>query len=134
LCRAGRAHAGPDSAAWAETQSNLGNALRGLGERESGTARLEEAVVAYGEALKERTRERVPLGWAETFGNQGITMMIIADRTNDGALAETAMTQVVMAYETMRDGGHSQGAALFKADLTKAQAIRDRLKGKMRAR
>ena len=31
-----------------------------LGERESGTGRLEEAVTAYREALKERTRERVP--------------------------------------------------------------------------
>jgi tetratricopeptide (TPR) repeat protein len=31
---------------WATTQNNLGNALRSLGERESGTARLEEAVAA----------------------------------------------------------------------------------------
>ena len=41
------------------TQNNLGNALWRLGERESGTARLEEAVAAYREALKEITRERV---------------------------------------------------------------------------
>jgi hypothetical protein len=34
-----------------------------LGERENGTARVEDAVVAYREALKERTRERVPLDW-----------------------------------------------------------------------
>ena len=32
------------------TQNNLGNALWRLGERESGTARLEEAVAAYREA------------------------------------------------------------------------------------
>ena len=32
---------------------NLGNALLTLGERESGTAKLEEAVSAYREALKE---------------------------------------------------------------------------------
>jgi hypothetical protein len=32
-----------------------------LGERESGTARLEEAVAAYRAALEEGTRERVPL-------------------------------------------------------------------------
>ena len=36
---------------WAMTQNNLGNALRRLGERESGTTRLEEAVAAYREAL-----------------------------------------------------------------------------------
>src|SRR5262245_9806964 len=37
---------------WATTQNNLGNALSTLGERESGTARLEEAVAVYREALK----------------------------------------------------------------------------------
>jgi hypothetical protein len=46
---------------WAETQNNLGNALLRLGERESGTVRLEEAVVAYRAALEEWTRERGPL-------------------------------------------------------------------------
>jgi hypothetical protein len=38
---------------WVMTQTNLGSALRVLSERESGTARLEEAVAAYREALKE---------------------------------------------------------------------------------
>ena len=56
---------------WAMTQNNLGNALSTLGERESGTARLEEAVSAYREALEERTRERVPLEWATTQNNLG---------------------------------------------------------------
>jgi tetratricopeptide (TPR) repeat protein len=46
---------------WATTQNNLGNALFRLGERESGTKHLEEAVAAYGAALEEWTRERVPL-------------------------------------------------------------------------
>ena len=32
--------------------------------RESGTARLEEAVAAYRAALEEWTRDRVPLDWA----------------------------------------------------------------------
>jgi hypothetical protein len=42
---------------WAMTQTNLGFALFRLGERESGTARLEEAA-AYREALQESTRAR----------------------------------------------------------------------------
>jgi exonuclease VII small subunit len=37
---------------WAMTQNNLGGALRTLGERESGTARLEEAIAAYRAAIK----------------------------------------------------------------------------------
>ena len=38
---------------WATTQTDLGLALWKLGERESGTAKLEEAVAAFREALKE---------------------------------------------------------------------------------
>ena len=37
-----------------------GGALLNLGKRESGTERLEQAVAAFIEALKERTRERMP--------------------------------------------------------------------------
>jgi hypothetical protein len=48
------------------TQNNLGAAL---GARESGTARLEEAVAAYRAALEERTQERVPLDWATMQNN-----------------------------------------------------------------
>jgi hypothetical protein len=46
------------------TQNNLGAALATLGGRESGTARLEEAVAAFRSALEESTRERTPLQWA----------------------------------------------------------------------
>ena len=46
--------------------SNLGIALWKLGERESGTARLEEAVATFRATLKERSCDRVPLDWATT--------------------------------------------------------------------
>ena len=59
---------------WAATQNNLGVALTTLGERESGTERLEQAVAAYTEALKEYTRERVPLDWAATQNNLGAAL------------------------------------------------------------
>ena len=49
----------------------LGNALQALGERESGTARLEQAVKAYQAALLEWTRDRVPLDWASAQNNLG---------------------------------------------------------------
>lgn len=69
---------------WAKAQYNLGNTLKIIGEREirtgffeevilgkckSGTARLEGAVTAYREALKEFTRERAPLQWAGVQDN-----------------------------------------------------------------
>jgi hypothetical protein len=72
----------------------------------------------------------VPLDWARSFGNQGVAMMLIADRTNDGALAETAAAQIQTAYQTLRDRGDEYQSTQFQSQLTKAQAIRDRLKGK----
>ena len=53
---------------------NLGIALGALGERESGTARLEEAVAAFRAALEECTRDRVPLQWATTQTNLGAAL------------------------------------------------------------
>ena len=50
---------------WARARTISAIALSRLGERENGTARLEEAVAAYRAALKEQTRERVPLDWAD---------------------------------------------------------------------
>jgi hypothetical protein len=45
---------------WATTQNNVGNALRVLGERESRTESLQQAVAAYREALKVFTKEATP--------------------------------------------------------------------------
>ena len=58
---------------------------RELGERESGTARLEEAVAAYREALKEWTRERVPLEWATTQNNLGNALRALGERESGTA-------------------------------------------------
>ena len=54
---------------WAMTQNNLGNALLALGQRESGTARLDEAVGAYREALKELTLAQADHYQAGVKGN-----------------------------------------------------------------
>jgi hypothetical protein len=57
-------------------------------------------------------------------------MILIADRTDDSALAEIAVEQIEAAHKTLREGGHQQGVAIYDAQLPKARAIRDRLKGK----
>jgi hypothetical protein len=87
-------------------------------------------VAAYRAALEERARERMPLQWAASTGNQGVAMMVIADRTDDAALAETAVQQIEAAYEMTQSGGHEQWAAYYRAQLARAQAVRDRLKGR----
>jgi hypothetical protein len=103
--------------------------LVSLGRRESGTAKLEEAVVVFSEALSEQTRERVPLDWARSLGNQGGALMLLAERRQDAAMAETALSQINTAFETMRDGGHAPNAAFYESQLPRARAIVARLRG-----
>ena len=72
----------------------LGAALVTLGERESGTERLEQAVAAFTEALKERTRARAPLDWAATQSNLGAALAILGRRESGTERLE----QAVAAY------------------------------------
>ena len=59
-----------------QTQNNLGLALARLGERESGTARLEEAVAAFRAALEEMTPQIDPTNYQLTMKdlNQVLTL------------------------------------------------------------
>ena len=77
---------------WAQTQSNLGNALQALGGRESGLARLEEAVAAYRAALEEYTRDRVPLNWATTQSNLGNALGMLGARESGTARLKEAVS------------------------------------------
>lgn len=58
----------------------LGAALTILGERESGTETLQQALEAYREALKEFTRERLPLRWAFIQMNVGNAFSAIGEK------------------------------------------------------
>src|SRR5439155_7664038 len=78
----------------AGAQNNLGNALERLGERESGTARLEEALAVDRAALEERTRDRVPLDWAETQYSLGDALRMLGQLENGAEHLE----EVVSAY------------------------------------
>jgi tetratricopeptide (TPR) repeat protein len=73
-------------------QNNLASALWCLGDRESGTAKLEEAVTAYREALEEWTRERAPLQWAMTQNNLGNALWRLGEREGGTAKLEEAVT------------------------------------------
>ncbi|WP_298857937.1 tetratricopeptide repeat protein [uncultured Sulfitobacter sp.] len=72
--------------------NDLAMALQTLGERESGTARLDEAVLAYREALKEYTRKRVPLEWATTQNNLGNALRTLGSRESGTARLDEAVT------------------------------------------
>src|SRR5947209_10502022 len=77
---------------WASTQNDLGNVLLALGQRESGTARLEAAITAYRDALNEWTRERAPLDWAMTQNNLGVAFWALGERESGTARLQAAVT------------------------------------------
>jgi tetratricopeptide (TPR) repeat protein len=91
---------------WATTQNNLGNALRVLGERESGTARLDEAVAAFRDALQERTRARVPLDWASTQMNLALVYRVLFDKDHQPRHLDDALEAVdpLIVKRPLRDG------------------------------
>jgi tetratricopeptide (TPR) repeat protein len=68
--------------------------LRSLGKRESGTARLKEAALAYRLALEVRTRDREPLDWAMTQNNLGVTLRNLGERESGTVHLE----QAIVAY------------------------------------
>jgi tetratricopeptide (TPR) repeat protein len=89
-------------------QNNLGNALLRSGERESVTGRQEEAVTAYREALKERTREQVPLQWAQTQNNIGNALWKLGEREGGPGRLEEAKTATALALGVYREAEMSR--------------------------
>jgi hypothetical protein len=69
----------------------------------------------------------VPLDWAESRGNEGIALMHLAERRVDAAIAETALGQITMAFEMMRDDGDATRAEYYQSQLPKARAAVARL-------
>ena len=91
-------------------QNNLGNALLRLGERQGSKARFEEAVAAFREALKERTRERTPLEWAAAQNNLGDACANLAgEESHIGWLEQAAEAFREAAKELTRERAPSFG-------------------------
>ena len=73
------------------------------------SGRLDDTVPAFREALQENIRERVPLDWAMTIGNQGAALKLLAKRQGDAEMARLAVQQI---FTTLRDGSDAPSAAM----------------------
>jgi tetratricopeptide (TPR) repeat protein len=80
-------------------QSNLGAVLTKLGERKRDTAVLQEAVTGLRAALEERSRNRVPLQWAETQSRIGDALRLLGERESGTARLEEAVAAYRLALE-----------------------------------
>jgi hypothetical protein len=102
----------------------LGNALAILGARESGTARLDEAVIAYRNALEEYTRDRVPLDWAITQANLADLERAFFDKTGEAAHLDQAEQHARAALEEFHAAEASHYAAIASSLLAQIAARR----------
>jgi tetratricopeptide (TPR) repeat protein len=100
------------------TQNNLGNTLAMLGDREGGTERLEQAVVAYRAVLEEYTRERMPPHWATTQHNLGNVLAMLGTRKSSVPLLE----QAIEAYRSALVERPRESAPLNWADSQRGLA------------
>jgi hypothetical protein len=101
---------------------NLGIALQALGERETGTERLEEAVGAYRLALEEATRERVPLDWAETQMYLGNALSALAEREAGTRNLEEAVAAWDMCLPVIESAWPAERVQSVRSRRDKAQA------------
>jgi len=113
--------------------------LQTLRQRESGTARLENAVSLFRAALEEMPRDRVPLDWATTLNNLGNTLQILGQRESGTAplpLENTSFSQSTRFSPVLETGASSFSEApwvwfsprFFRAD--QAGAGPQRLNGR----
>jgi tetratricopeptide (TPR) repeat protein len=121
----------------ADIKVKLGDAILALDSRSIRPEQLEKAIAAYGEALTSWTSPWAsPVGKARIIGNQGIALMRLADRRNDRAMSETALSQIIAAYSTMRERDGRPGvnpiareteAKAYEAHLSEARNLVARL-------
>jgi hypothetical protein len=116
---------------WASTQNNLGAALKNLGTRESGTAKLEQAVAAYRDALQERARERVPLDWAFTQMNIALVYRALFDKDHQARHLDDALEAADGALEEFRKA--KADFYIEKAELQRGQILAMKRNPKNRA-
>jgi alpha-D-ribose 1-methylphosphonate 5-triphosphate synthase subunit PhnI len=69
----------------------------------------------------------VPLYWAGTTGNQGVALMLLAERRGDAEIAKLAVQQIEVAFTASRDGGDAPSAAYYEAKLPEARALLQKL-------
>jgi tetratricopeptide (TPR) repeat protein len=84
---------------WAQIQNSLGSTLEKLGERENGTARLEEAVGAYRNALTIREARSTR---AMALNNLGTALSTLGERETGTARLEEA---VLALRQALQEGG-----------------------------
>jgi tetratricopeptide (TPR) repeat protein len=87
------------------------------------TARLEEAVAAYGNALKEWTRGRVPLDWAMNQNNLGTALWRLGEEETNTARLEEAITAFRGSLQVFETEGASYYLQAVRGNIAVAKKL-----------
>jgi tetratricopeptide (TPR) repeat protein len=98
----------------------LGMALTTLGEREGGKEKLQQAIEAFREALKEFARERVPLFWARAENGLGLALTALGEHDGDAETLRKAVGAFEDALQELTRGRVPLAWAATKVNLANA--------------
>ena len=82
-------------------------------------------MLAFRDALKEQTRERVPLEWAMTQGNLAVVYLAYFEKDGTVAHLDVAERHFLDAREVFVEAGAAHYLGLADAQLARIQSLRD---------
>jgi tetratricopeptide (TPR) repeat protein len=84
---------------------------------------LAQAIEAYRAALEVRTRERVPLDWAQTQANLGNALFTLGAREDGTERLEQSVEAYCTALEVFKAAGASHYVTGTERNLARAEAL-----------
>ena len=116
---------------WAMTQNNLGNALADQGKREGKPELLEQALIAFNEALRVFTPEdNTSFQWAVTQNNLGNALQTLGSRKRGQELLGQAVDAYTEALRVFTPEEMSRHWAMTQHNLGSALADQGKREGK----
>jgi len=113
---------------WAATNTNLGNALVTIAERENSNTKLEEAASAYRASLAAGLPDGAPLDTAKTHINLAYTLGALWNRTRNRQALDEALRAVEAALGLIKENGvqeHIPAAELARETILAAMGHRE---------
>ena len=103
---------------WSAALCSIGTVLYQLGTQRRGARTLEQSLVAFRNALSERTHDKYPAGWAITQNNMAAALQGLGEHEEDIASLEAS----VPAYEAALKVVDAQALPLIWAMITANRA------------
>ena len=113
-----------------DTKNSLGYTFRNLGERETGSKKLHDAVDALQNALQESARERVPFKCAMTQHNLGLAFCSLAAKSKEESTLAKGSEAIRAALEIFEMSQATYYIDTSKSALAEAETLLEEIRPK----